>query len=116
MVRRTAKKLILFYPSVKIIQRNKSPGTDGQWVQKSMIHGKNYLFAFNDTHKTWDVRDMTQCNRLARIHRHVLALRGTCRVGKLNVIIAILGLPNGILPLLIYKGRDVSIGLLGTFE
>ena len=31
---------ILFHPNAKIIQRNKSPGIDGEWVQKSMIHRK----------------------------------------------------------------------------
>lgn len=74
------------------------------------------LFALNDAHKTWDIRDKAQRNRLPRIRLHVFALCGTCRVGNLNVIIATLGLPSGILPLLIDKGRDVSICLLSTFE
>jgi len=51
-----------------------------------------------------------------RIRLDVLALCGTCRVGNLNVIIATFGLPDGILPLLIDKGRELSICLLGTFE
>lgn len=78
------------------------------------------LIALDDTHKTWDVRDMTERNRLARIRRHVSALCGTCRVGELfgtkpsqkfsamadkiaesthlNAITAALRLPNRILP------------------
>jgi len=59
-------------------------------------------------------------NRFPRIHCHVgiltLAMRGTCRVEYLDVIIAVLGLSNGIPPLLIYEGRDQSIPLLRPFE
>lgn len=81
---------------------------------------RNFLFALNNSHKTWDIRDKTQRNRLPRIRLDVLALCGTCRVRnlddqssqvkrllryggdswttRLNVIITTLCLPNGILP------------------
>lgn len=43
-----------------------------------------FLFALNDSHKTWDIRDKTQRNWLPRVRLDVLALCGTCRVRNLN--------------------------------
>jgi len=63
---------------------------------------------------------MAQGDGFARIRCHVeilaLATGGTCRVEHLDVIITVLGLPNGISPLLVHEGRDLTVCLLGAFE
>jgi len=74
----------------------------------------------NDTHEARYVRNMAQGNGFPRIHWHVriLALThcGTRRVEHLDIIIAALGLSNGISPLFIHKGGDMSIDLLRALE
>lgn len=63
---------------------------------------------------------MAQGDGFPRIRCHVeilaLATGGTCRVEHLDVIIPALGLPNGISPLLVHEGRDLTVCLLSAFE
>jgi len=74
----------------------------------------------NDTHKAGNIRNMTEGNRFPRVDRLVRilarALRGTSRVKDLHVIIAVLGLSNGIPPLFIRQCCQTSIRLLRTFK
>jgi len=73
--------------------------------------------ALDDTHKAWNIGNMAEGNGFPRVDSLIrVALRGTCRVEHLHIIITVLGLSNSIPPLFIHQGCHTSICLLRTFE